>query len=54
VGLLVFSLVVSVAYAFWAARRVRRTVLASDENSYTLRFEWIRKNRSPDDSSTPP
>ena len=35
--LLVFSL----GYGLYASHRIRRTVLASDDKSYTVRLEWI-------------
>jgi hypothetical protein len=48
-GLLVISLLFSVAHGIWYTRRFRRTILASDEYSYTVRVEWIRMRRTPDE-----
>ena len=35
------AIVFSIGYGLYAAHRIRRTVIASDEISYTIRLEWI-------------
>jgi hypothetical protein len=37
------ALVFSVGYGLYASRRIHRTVIASDDASYTIRLEWIRR-----------
>ena len=36
----------SLAYGRYAAHRIRRTVVASDDTSYTVRLEWLRRGSS--------
>ena len=33
----------SLGYGLYAGHRIRRTVVASDEVSYTVRLEWVRR-----------
>jgi hypothetical protein len=38
--------VIAVAYGVYASRRIRTTVLSSDEDSYTVRLEVVRRRQS--------
>lgn len=39
-------IIFSLLYGLYASHRIRRTVIASDEISYTVRLEWVRRRSS--------
>jgi hypothetical protein len=41
-----FAIVFSLGYGVLAGRRIRRTVIASDENGYTLRVEKVGRTKT--------
>ena len=43
----------SLLYGLYASHRIRRTVIASDETSYTFRQDWIRRRTSTSHRSSP-
>ena len=40
------AIIFSLVYGLYANHRIRRTVIASDETSYTVRLEWVRRRNS--------
>ena len=41
------ALFFSLTYGIYASHRIRRTIVSSDETSYTVRMEWLRRGTRP-------